>query len=66
MLWRVGDMACHYLSSNKPGKVISIINEKPTTWFVGGTPDIRTFLILEYKDGTKETISTGDAIKIYN
>ena len=65
MLWKIGDKASHYLSSHKVGKVIDIIYEKPTTWFVGGSPDVKTFLIVEYNTGEKVKITTGDAIKLY-
>jgi hypothetical protein len=65
MLWKKDDLVSHYSSINKIGKVIDIIYEKPTTWFVGGTPDVRTFLLVEYSNGERTTINTGDAVKVY-
>lgn len=64
-MWKIGDLAAHYLTSNKVGRVVDVVYEKSNAWFTGGTAGVRTILVVEYPDKTRLNLLTSDAMKIY-
>jgi len=64
-MWKIGDLAAHYLTSNKVGRVVDIVYEKSNAWLTGGTAGVKVILLVEYPDKVRQNILTGDAMKIY-
>jgi len=65
MYYKKGDKVSHFMSTNKIGTVVDIIQEKTNVWTTLGVPDLKTILIVEYSDKSLHKIITSDAIKVY-
>jgi hypothetical protein len=65
MYYKKGDKVSHFMSTNKIGTVVDIIQEKTNVWTTLGVPDLKTILIVEYNDKSLHKIITSDAIKVY-
>ncbi len=66
MYYKKGDKVSHFMTSNKIGIVVDIIQEKVNVWTTLGVPDVKTLLVVEYVDKSRQMITTSDAIKIYD
>lgn len=66
MNYRLGDKACHFMQGNKVGTVVDIITESNNlAWSTGGSFENKIFIVLEYRDGTREKIVKSDLIKVF-
>jgi len=66
MYYKKGDKVSHFMTSNKIGTVVDIIQEKTNVWTTLGVSDVKTLLVVEYFDKSRQLITTSDAIKIYD
>lgn len=66
MNYRLGDRAHHFMQGNKIGTVVDIITESDNIpWTTGGSFESRIFIVLEYRDGSREKIIKSDLIKVF-
>lgn len=66
MNYRVGDKAHHFMKGNMVGTVVAILSEGGSnTMSTGGSFENRTFVVLQYMDGSTEKIIKSDLIKVY-
>ena len=66
MNYRVGDKAHHFMKGNMIGTVVAILNEgNGNVLSTGGSFENKTYIVLQYKDGSTEKIIKGDVIKVY-
>lgn len=66
MYYKKGDKVSHFMTSNKIGTVVDILQEKTNVWTTLGVPDVKTLLVVEYADQSRQLITTSDAIKNYD
>jgi len=66
MYYKKGDKVSHFMTSNKIGTVVDIVTEKLNVWTTLGVPDVKTLLVVEYADKSRQLIVTSDAIKNYD
>jgi hypothetical protein len=66
MYYKKGDKVSHFMTSNKIGTVVDILQEKTNVWTTLGVPDVKTLLVVEYADQSRQLIVTSDAIKNYD
>jgi len=66
MYYKKGDKVSHFMTSNKIGTVVDILQEKTNVWTTLGVPDVKTLLVVEYTDKSRQLIVTSDAIKNYD
>jgi hypothetical protein len=66
MYYKKGEKVSHFMSTNKIGVIVDIIQEKTNIWTTFGVPDVKTLLLVEYSDKSRQLIPTSDAIKSYD
>jgi len=66
MYYKKGDKVSYFMTSNKIGTVVDILQEKTNVWTTLGVPDVKTLLVVEYADQSRQLIVTSDAIKNYD
>jgi len=66
MYYKKGDKVSHFMTSNKKGTIVDILQEKTNVWTTLGVPDVKTLLVVEYADKSRQLIVTSDAIKNYD
>lgn len=66
MNYRVGDKAHHFMKGNMVGTVVAILNEgRSNVMSTGGSFESKTYIVLQYMDGSTEKIIKSDLIKVY-
>ena len=63
---KIGQKACHYMSSYKVGTIINIENKKSNIMTIGGTTTNFTVITIQFENGDIIKYNAGEVIRSYD
>tara|TARA_Y100000592_G_scaffold60850_1_gene95107 strand:+ start:250 stop:447 length:198 start_codon:yes stop_codon:yes gene_type:complete len=63
---KIGQKACHYMSSHKVGTIVNIENKKSNMMTIGGTTTNFTVITIQFENGEIIKYNAGEVIRSYD